>query len=99
MKAFNVVHMRVKADREQDFLRMNQRPGHEVRTGLYRAVMIKTGERSYCFIGEWENFAAIAAARPDMLDDLAHLRDMLEDLGQGTGVTYAVSGEVVTEGP
>lgn len=99
MKAFNVVHMRVKAGREQDFLRMNERPGHEVRTGLHRAVMIKTGERTYCFIGEWESFAAIADARPDMLDDLARLRDLLEDFGQGTGVTYAVSGDVVAEGP
>jgi hypothetical protein len=97
MTAYNVVHMRVKAGREDDFLKMNQSPGHEVKTGLRKAALIKTGERSYCFIGEWESVDAIVAARADMIQDLDRMRDMLEDLGNGMGVTQAVSGIAVAE--
>jgi hypothetical protein len=59
--------------------------------------MIQTGDRSYCTIGEWENMAAIAAARPNMIAALNTFRDTLEDLGGGLGVTDAVSGPVILE--
>ncbi len=97
MTAYNVVHMRVKADRESEFLAMNCSPGHEVKSGLRKAALVKTGERSYCFIGEWDMFEDIVAARADMIEDLNRMRDMLEDLGNGMGVTYAVSGLAVAE--
>jgi hypothetical protein len=97
MTAYNIVHMRVKADREADFLAMNRSPGHEVKAGLRKAALVKTGERSYCFIGEWDSVDAIVAARADMIADLDRMRDMLEDLGNGSGVTQAVSGEAVAE--
>lgn len=97
MTAFNVVHMRVKPGREEEFLAMNQRPGHEVRAGLRKASLIKTGERAYCFVGEWESMDAIVAARADMIADLDRMRHMLEDLGNGMGITHAVSGVAVAE--
>jgi hypothetical protein len=97
MKAYNVVRMRVKADREQEFLALNRTPGHEVKAGLRKAVLFKTAERTYCFIGEWDSFQAIVDARPDMIADLDRLRPMLEDLGGGLGVTDTVSGELVAE--
>ncbi len=59
--------------------------------------MIKTGERSYCIIGEWADMADIAAARPKMTATLDTFRDTLEDLGSGLGVTDPVSGPVVLE--
>ena len=37
------------------------------------------------------------AARPAMIADLDRMRDLLEDLGGGRGVTEPYSGEVVTE--
>ena len=97
MTAYNVVRMRVKPEHEIEFLAMNRRPGHEVTSGLRNAVMIKTGDRSYCFIGEWESVEAIVRARSEMIEDLNRLRHMLEDLGGGLGVTDALSGEVIAE--
>jgi len=60
-------------------------------------VLIKTGERSYCVLGEWDSLQALAAARPQMIAMLDTFRDTLEDLGSGLGVTDPVSGEAVLE--
>lgn len=63
--------------------------------GLRHANIIKTGERGYCIIAEWDSLDALAAARPEMIATLDSFRDTLEELGEGLGVTDAVSGEVV----
>lgn len=63
--------------------------------GLQEGAVIKTGERSYCFIGRWDSFDDIVAARPKMIATLDSFRDMLEDLGGGLGVTDPVSGETL----
>ena len=96
MTAFNVVRFRVKPGREQDFLEAHT----NVRSkwpGWKRFDLIQTGDRSYCVIAEWEDMAAIAAARSNMIAALNSFRDTLEDLGGGLGVTDAVSGPVVRE--
>ena len=64
---------------------------------MRRVTIIKTGERSYCLMGEWDSMQAMAAARPHMIATLDTFRDMLEDFGGGLGVTDPVSGEVVLE--
>ncbi len=97
MTAYNVVLMKVKSGREDEFLALNRSPGHEVKSGLRKATLVKTGERTYCFIGEWDGIDDIVAARPDMIADLDRMRDMLEDLGNGFGITQAVSGQAVAE--
>ncbi len=97
MTAYTIVRMRAKPEREAEFLALTRRPGHEVKTGLRKGTLVKTAERSYCFIGEWDNFDSIVKARPDMIEDLNRLRPLLEDLGGGVGVTDAMSGEVVAE--
>ena len=94
MTAFNVVRFRVKPGRDQDFLDAHKR----VQTswpGLAHVNMIKTGDRSYCIIGEWADMDALAKARPEMIATLDSFRDTLEDLGSGIGVTDPVSGPVV----
>jgi hypothetical protein len=60
-------------------------------------VVIRTGDRTYCIIGEWDSFQSLAVARPKMNAMLDTFRDTLEDLGGGLGVTDPVSGEVVLE--
>jgi len=95
MAAFNVVRFRVKPGREQEFLDAHRSMG--LRCGWKRVDMIRTGDRSYCVIGEWEDMAAMAAARPNMIATLNSFRDTLEDLGGGLGVTDPVSGPVVLE--
>ena len=96
MTAFNVVRFRVKPGREPDFLAAH-RKAHPEFTGFKRFVLIKTGDRTFCAIGEWDSQQAIVAARPRMIAMLDTFRDTLEDQGAGIGVTDPVSGEVVVE--
>ena len=94
MTAFNAVRFRVKSGREQEFLDAHK----TVETnwpGLKHVNIIKTGERTYCIIGEWSDMDAIARARPHMIATLDSFRDTLEDLGGGLGVTDPISGPVV----
>ena len=102
MAAYNVVRMRVKPGREKEFLASfdDRDPALAARmkaNGLRKLSVIKTGDRSYCLIGEWDNMNGIVAARPDMIKNLDQHRDKLEDLGGGLGLTDPVSGEVVAE--
>jgi hypothetical protein len=86
MTAFNVVRFRVKPGREQEFLNAHR----NVQTdwpGLRKVNMIKSGDRLYCIIGEWEDMTDLVAARPNMIATLDSFRDTLEDLGDGLGVT------------
>lgn len=93
MDAYNVVRFKVKPGKEQAFLDAHKdAPDLE---GLEKAVIVKTGDRTYCFVGEWESLDKLAAARPKMVGMLDKVRGMLEDLGGGLGVTDPVSGEVV----
>jgi quinol monooxygenase YgiN len=94
MTAFNVVRFRVKPRREQEFLDAHKNVAGDW-SGLKRVNLIKTAERSYCIIGEWEDMADLAAARPAMIATLDTFRETLEDLGGGLGVTDPVSGPVV----
>jgi hypothetical protein len=62
--------------------------------GLRKISIVKTGDRSYCVIGEWDNMNGIVAARLEMVKRLDQQR---EDPGGGLGVTDPVSGDVVAE--
>lgn len=96
MTAFNVVRFRVKPGREQAFVDFHARtnPGFK---GFVRGSLVKTGERAYCLIGEWDGYQSLVNARPQMIAMLDQMRGDLEDLGNGLGVTDPVSGETVTE--
>jgi len=96
MSAFNVVRFRVKPGQETRFLDAH-RDGKANWPGMLRGVMIRTGERTYCLIGEWADTDAIAEARSKMIATLNSFRDTLEDLGAGLGVTDAMSGLVVLD--
>jgi quinol monooxygenase YgiN len=96
MTAFNAVRFRVKPGREQEFLDAHKRVQSDW-PGLKRVNMVKTGERAYCIIAEWEDMDALAGARPNMIATLDTFRDTLEDLGGGLGVTDPIAGPVVLE--
>jgi hypothetical protein len=96
MTAYNVVRFRVKPGREEDFLEAHRNADRDMR-GMRRFSVVKTTDRSYFVVGEWESFDDIVAARPRMIAILDSFRDMLEDLGGGMGVTDPVSGEAVVE--
>jgi hypothetical protein len=98
MTAYNVVRFRVKPGMEDAFV-ASQRKSLEgdPMPGAIDAALIKTGDRTYCFIGKWDRFESIVAARPTMIGFLDEVRSYLEDLGDDLGVTDPVSGPVVVE--
>ena len=90
MTAFNAVRFKVKPGREQEFLEAHRKVERNW-PGLRHANMIKTGEGTYCIIGEWDDMDSLANARPFMLKTLDTFRDTLES------DTDPVSGPVVAE--
>jgi hypothetical protein len=96
MAAFNVVRFRVKRGCDQEFLDAHKRVSTDWR-GLKHVNMIKTGDQSYCIVGEWADMDALASARPQMIATLDTFRHLLDDLGGGLGVTDPISGPVVLE--
>lgn len=94
MTAFNAVRFRVKEGRDKEFLDAHSAVERNW-PGLRHVNIIKTGERDYCVIAEWEGMDALAAARSHMVATLDTFRHTLEDLGGQLGVTDPVSGPVV----
>jgi hypothetical protein len=94
MTAFNVVRFRVKPGYEQQFIEAHRaaRPGFK---GFDAGWLVKTGDQTFCVIGQWKSFQHLVNARPEMIGILDELRGMLEDLGGGLGLTDPVSGEAV----
>ena len=93
MAAFNVVRVRAKAGQEEALLDIHR--NRDLHPGMRSLNLVKTGEREYLFIGEWDSMDAIVAARPRMKTNLEELRPLLEDLGGDLGVTDPRSGEAV----
>jgi quinol monooxygenase YgiN len=96
MTAFNVVRFRVKPGQEETFVNEHRNMKLDA-PGMRRVSLIKTGDRSFCLVGEWDDMSHIVNARPAMIAQLDRMRGMLEDLGGGLGVTDPVSGEAVVE--
>ena len=94
MTAFNAVRFKVKPGRDQEFLDAHQAIAADW-PGLRHVNIVKTGDGAYCIIAEWSGMEALAAARPQMIGTLDKFRHLLEDLGNGLGVTDPVSGPVV----
>ncbi|MGY8711208.1 DUF718 domain-containing protein [Bradyrhizobium sp. 18BD] len=96
MQVYNVVKFRVKRGKEAAFLDAH-RDGKAKWPGLERGVIIQTGEQTFCLIGTWSSQDALIAARSAMIKTLNSFRSVLEDQGNGRGVTDAVSGDVVLD--
>jgi hypothetical protein len=96
MAAFNVVRFRVKPGNEQQFIdaHRNMRPEFK---GFVGGALVRTGDQTFCMVGEWRNFQSLVTARPQMIGILDGFRDLLEDLGSGLGVTDPVSGEAAVD--
>ena len=99
MTAYNFVRFRVKPGMDQAFIDSQQNAMQGAMKGFLGGGLIKTGERAYCFVGHWRSFDDIVAARPQMIGMLDNTRPMLEDLGNGLGVTDPISGPTVVELP
>ena len=96
MTAFNVVRFKVKPGNEQQFVDAHRKVKPAFK-GFLGGSLIKTGDQTFCFVGQWRTFPNIANARAQMIAFLDGFRDMLEDLGSGLGVTDPVSGQAVAK--
>jgi len=96
MTAYNVVRFRVKPGRDDEFIDLHRKAKADFK-GWRNGALVKTGDQTYCFVGEWDSFGNIVSARPAMVGMLDGFRDMLEDLGNGLGVTDPISGETVLQ--
>jgi len=96
MQIYNVVKFKVKAGEQAAFLAAHS-DGKAKWPGLDHGVILKTGEQTFCLIGTWSSQEAMVAARPAMIKTLDSFRAVLEDQGDGRGVTDAVSGAAVLE--
>jgi hypothetical protein len=97
MTAYNIVRFRVKPDCEEAFVASL---GADLRAGLpglLGGALVRTGEREFCEIGRWESFGHMVEARPAMIRSLDAVRDMLEELEGGSGVTDPRSGEAAID--
>jgi quinol monooxygenase YgiN len=92
MTAFNVVRFKVKPGNAEAFIEAhrNMRP---MLKGFISGSLVRTGDQTFCMVGEWRNFQSIANARPQMISMLDQVRGLLEDLGGDLGLTDPVSGE------
>jgi len=98
MTAFNIVRFRVKPGHEQRFIAAHRNAPTGFK-GFRGGALVRTGDHTFCIIGEWTSFAKLVTARPQMIGLLDSLREHLDDLGGGLGVTDPVSGEMVVKLP
>jgi antibiotic biosynthesis monooxygenase len=99
MTAYNVVRFKVKPGNEDAFIEAHRQMRPTLR-GFVSGSLIRTGDQTFCMVGEWRNFDSIVKARPQMISMLDQVRSMLEDFGGDLGVTDPVSGEsIVRFGP
>ena len=57
----------------------------------------KTGLNDYCFVSIQKSAESIAAQRPVMIAHLDEVREFMEELSPELGVTYLVSGNIVSK--
>jgi len=96
MTAFNVVRFRVKPGQAENFIEAHRSTKGPFE-GWQGGWLVRTGEETFCLVGQWKSFDNIVNARPQMIGFLDQMRDMLEELGGGLGVTDPVSGDAVLQ--
>lgn len=94
MTAMNIVHMKIKPGKEADYVAIHRELKADNMPGLRNFWLVETGERGFSVVGEWDDMAALAAARPMMIANLDRLRPILETLGGDLGMTDPRSGTV-----
>lgn len=90
MSVMNAVHMRVKPGHEEDCMRRTASASAATSTpapcpaaGTFGVV--RSGERAFIFVWEWEGMEAMVAARPATIANLDRLRPGLSAGAQDSG--------------
>ena len=66
-------------------------------SGYQMGRLIRTGEFTYCSVGEWDSQESLVNARPAMIGFLDSVRHMLDEINPELGLTDPVLGPVVME--
>ena len=94
-KYSNVIRFIVEDGSQDSFIEIyNKRTSLD---GLISRVLIKTGDKTFCSVGIWEDKSSLVKNRENMALFLNSFREMLEEISPQLGVTDAVSGAVVAE--
>jgi heme-degrading monooxygenase HmoA len=64
MTAFNIVRFRVKPGHQEQFIAHHRGIKNPGLKGFRGGSLVKTGENTFCLIGEWASFQKIVDARP-----------------------------------
>ena len=97
MAAFNIVRFRVKPGQAENFIDAHRKLKAPLFKGFEGGWLVRTGDDTFCMVGQWKTFQNIVNARPEMIKMLDQTRAMLEDLGSSLGVTDPVSGSAVVK--
>ena len=65
--------------------------------GVMTSYIVKTGERTFAFVAIFESEQHLIEARPQMIESLNSVRDLLDEISPELGVTDPVSGPIVFE--
>ena len=93
-KYVSTVSFRVKDGHSDEFVARHEAMNIAEATQTY---IIKTGEKTFAFIGIFESEQHLINARPQMIASLDRVRDLLEEISPELGVTDPASGPVVFE--
>ena len=89
----STVRFSVKQDFIEEFVKREKDLDY---SGMAEQVtLIKTGEKTCCWIGVFASENSIIACRPKMIEQLNSLRHTLEEISPDLGVTDPASGPVV----
>jgi hypothetical protein len=94
-KYSTVIRFIVKDGSQDSFIEIyNKRTSLD---GLISRVLLRTGDKTFCSVGIWEDEFYLVKNRENMALFLNSFREMLEEISPELGVTDAVSGAVVAE--
>ena len=79
-----------------EFIKAHNEPGGIDQAGIgLNQYLIRSGDRSFTWIGMFESEKAISEVRPHLVEQLDKIRDLLEEISPETGISDPASGPVI----
>ena len=92
----STVRFLVKDGCVDKFIEKHNEPGDIDQTGIgLNQYLIRSGDRSFTWIGMFESETAIAEVRPNLVQKLDKVRNLLEEISQEIGISDPASGPVI----
>ena len=92
----STVKFLVKEDSVDEFIKRHNAPEGIDQAGIgLNQYLIRTGDRTFTWIGMFKSESAIAEVRPHLIKQLDKIRDLLKEISPELGVSDASSGSVV----